>query len=84
MNGIENISKPGKKLSKGLLKWLGSLNWKNCLIIVVLIISLACIGVFAFSCSTVKTVSYGNGRVDTTVRQSVADSLNVNVSINPR
>lgn len=83
-NGIKSTSEPEKPQSKTFLKWLGSLNWKNCLIIAILIISLACIGVFASGCSSVKAVSYGDGRVVTTVKQSAADSVSVSVNLTPK
>ena len=34
------------------------------------------------SCSSVRAVSYGNGKLSTTVSQSVADSLNIVVHFN--
>lgn len=42
------------------------------------------LAVSSSSCSTVKAISYGNGRLSTSVTQSVADSLNIVVHFNNR
>lgn len=57
--------------------------WARIVVITALVIA-AGFGIFFTvpSCSSVRATSYGNGKLSTTVHQSVADSLNIVVHFN--
>lgn len=67
-----------------LLQILSKLpKWARIVVIVALLIA-AGFGIFFTvpSCSSVRAVSYGDGRLSTTVNQSVGDSLQIVVHFN--
>lgn len=59
--------------------------WARAVVIALLFIAA---GIATFyvvpSCSSVKTVSYGDGRISTSVTQSGVDSVSVSVNLNKR